>query len=58
MACGLSPGFRCEQLRAIALDFDAYRYEVKSDPLVRDAYERWAQVFYDAANNNGIVYYT
>ena len=50
--------FSHEVVRAIALDFDAYRYEVRDDPLVRDAYENWAQVFNDAANNNGIVYYT
>lgn len=50
--------FSHEVVRAIALDFDAYRYEFEGDHLARDAYERWAQVFNDAANNNGIVYYT
>lgn len=50
--------FSHEVVRTIAEDFDDYRYEFKGDTLVRDAYERWAQVFNDAANNNGIVYYT
>ena len=50
--------FSHEVVCAIAKDFDDYRYEFKGDTLVRDAYERWAQVFNDAANNNGIVYYT
>ena len=45
-------------VRTIAKDFSDYRDEVRDDPLVRDAYESWAQVFNDAANNNGIVYYT
>ena len=50
--------FSHEVVRTIAEDFDAYRYEFEGDLLARDAYERWAQVFNDAANNNGIVYYT
>ena len=50
--------FSHEVVSTIAKDFDDYRYEFKGDTLVRDAYERWAQVFNDAANNNGIVYYT
>ena len=50
--------FSHEVACTIAEDFDAYRYEFEGDPLARDAYERWAQVFNDAANNNGIVYYT
>ena len=49
--------FSHEVVRTIAEDFDAYRYEFEGDLLARDAYERWAQVFNDAANNNGIVYY-
>ena len=50
--------FSHEVVRAIAKDFGDYRYEFRGDPMVRDAYESWAQVFNDAANNNGIVYYT
>ena len=50
--------FSHEVVCAIAKDFGDYRYEFKGDPLVRVGYDRWAQVFNDAANNNGIVYYT
>ena len=50
--------FSHEVVSTIAKDFGDYRSEVRDDPLVRVAYERWAQVFNDAANNNGIVYYT
>ena len=50
--------FSHEVVCAIAKDFGDYRYEFKGDHLVRVGYDRWAQVFNDAANNNGIVYYT
>lgn len=50
--------FSHEVVCAIAKDFGDYRYEFKGDHLVRVGYDRWAQVFSDAANNNGIVYYT